>query len=515
MTEVTYTSKDLGSPEADRAYETALENTRSQLPFVVRSSVAGEELPGAHTVLDVFPGDTTITVARVEEASPAVVDRAVAAARAANRDWGRRSWSERATLIHKVADNIANERLEIAAVIAWETGKVRAEAVGEVDEVVALLHYYARSLEENKGYTVRMGIAGEDVTDAMRPWGVWGVISPFNFPFAAGAGMVAGALLGGNTVVYKPTSETALSGLLLFRYLASVLPPGVIQFVVGDGLGVGAAMVEHPGIDGFSFTGSRDVGVASVASFNRERPRPFVAEMGGKNPVVVCESADVTAAAAGIVQSAFRFSGQKCSAASRVYAHQAVYSELLEVLAATTTDLTIGNPHKVETFTGPVINEQARDRFASAMYEARRAGRIVAGGRVLDGGELAHGYFVEPTVSTDLPVEHPHFATELFLPYVPVAPVDSLEEAIERVNAVPFGLVAGIFTTKEPEIEAFFDRVEAGTVYANRSAGATAGAWPGVQAFGGWKESGSTGRHALGPRYVPQFMREQSRTVVR
>src|ERR671914_661778 len=214
MTEVTYTSKDLGSPEADRAYETAL------------------------------------TVARVEEAPPAVVDQAVAAARAANRDWGRRSWSERATLIHKVADNIANERLEIAAVIAWETGKVRAEAVGEVDEVVALLHYYARSLEENKGYTVRMGIAGEEVTDAMRPWGVWGVISPFNFPFAAGAGMVAGALLGGNTVIYKPASETALSGLLLFRHLARVLPPDAVQFVVGDGPGVGAAMVAHPDIDG-------------------------------------------------------------------------------------------------------------------------------------------------------------------------------------------------------------------------------------------------------------------------
>src|SRR5215218_464628 len=279
MTEVTYTSKNLGSPEADRAYETALEKTRSRLPFVVRSIVAGEELPGAHTVLDVFPGDTTITVARVEEALPAVVDRAVAAARAAYGDWGRQPWAERATLIHEVADNIASERLEIAAVIAWETGKVRAEAVGEVDEVVTLLHYYACNLEENEGYALRMGTAGEQVIDAMRPWGVWGVISPFNFPFALGAGMVAGALLGGNTVVYKPASETALSGLLLFRHLARVLPPDVVQFVVGDGPDVGAAMVKHPGFDGISFTGSRDVGVASVATFNRERPRPFIAEM--------------------------------------------------------------------------------------------------------------------------------------------------------------------------------------------------------------------------------------------
>jgi 1-pyrroline-5-carboxylate dehydrogenase len=418
-------------------------------------------------------------------------------------------------MIHEDADNIASERLEIAAVIAWETGKVRAEAVGEVDEVVALLHYYARSLEENEGFALGMGTAGEQVIDAMRPWGVWGVISPFNFPFAAGAGMVTGALLGGNTIIYKPASETALSGLLLFRHLARVLPSDVVQFVVGNGPGVGAAMVKHPGFDGFAFTGSRDVGVTSIAAFNRERPRPFVAEMGGKNPVIVCESADVVKAAAGIVQSAFRFSGQKCSAASRVYAHRAVHSELLEVLEQMTAALAVGNPHEVETFTGPVINDRACERFAAAIADARRTGRIVAGGRVLDAGKFGRGYFVEPTVSTDLPAEHPHFATELFLPYIPVATVDSLEEAIRRANAVPFGLVAGIFTTEEREIEAFFDGVEAGTVYANRSAGATAGAWPGVQAFGGWKESGSTGRHALGPRYVPQFMREQSRTVVR
>jgi len=260
------------------------------------------------------------------------------------------------------------------------------------------------------------------------------------------------------------------------------------------------------------FTGSAEVGRALAQRFQAgPYARPAIVEMGGKNPAIVCASADLDAAAEGIARSAFGFSGQKCSACSRAIVVDAAYDELVERLARRAAELEVGDPADAAAFTGPVIDAAAVARFEAAVGEAERdGGTLVAGGGALDGA----GWFVAPTVVTDLPRDHRLTRAELFVPLVTVTRVGSLADALTEANAVEYGLTAGVFSREQAEIDAFLDGIEAGVVYVNRRAGATTGAWPGIQSFCGWKSSGSTGKGGLGPHYVAQFMREQSQTVV-
>jgi 1-pyrroline-5-carboxylate dehydrogenase len=232
--------------------------------------------------------------------------------------------------------------------------------------------------------------------------------------------------------------------------------------------------------------------------------------MGGKNPAIITASADLDIAASGVARSAFGFTGQKCSACSRVYVHRSVYDEFLAKLVARTNDLVVGDATKREVFVGPVIDRDAVARFEDAVQHARENGRVVTGGEVLPG----NGNFVAPTIVADLPVHDRLFVDELFVPLVAVAPVDTLDEALILANDTDLGLTAGFFSAETKEIDQFLDTIEAGVVYVNRAAGATTGAWPGVQPFGGWKGSGTSGKAGGGEYYVQLFMREQSRTVV-
>ena len=232
--------------------------------------------------------------------------------------------------------------------------------------------------------------------------------------------------------------------------------------------------------------------------------------MGGKNPTIVAASADVDAAAAGIAASAYGFSGQKCSACSRAIVVDSVHDELVERLAAQAAAMAVGDPADRDAFTGPVVDEHAVARFAAAVEEAGRDGQVVAGGRALD----LPGHFVAPTVVAGLPAGHRLTRAELFVPFVAVTRVGSFDEALAEANAIDYGLTAGVFSREQAELDRFLDEIEAGVVYVNRRAGATTGAWPGFQSFCGWKSSGSTGKGGLGPYYVQQFMREQSRTIV-
>jgi 1-pyrroline-5-carboxylate dehydrogenase len=249
--------------------------------------------------------------------------------------------------------------------------------------------------------------------------------------------------------------------------------------------------------------------------FTKDYPRPIITEMGGKNPAIVTRSADLDLAAEGVMRSAFGFDGQKCSAASRVYVEGAVADEFVTRLVERTRQIRVGDPTQRENWMGPVINERALGKFSDAVHEARRDGGIVvAGGETLRDGDTARGYFPSPTIVTGLPLDHRLFRDELFVPFLVVGVVDSLDEAIARANETPYGLTAGIFSGDQREIRRFLDTAEAGVLYVNRRAGATTGAWPGIQSFGGWKGSGSSGKNGLGPYYVQQFMREQSQTTV-
>jgi len=238
--------------------------------------------------------------------------------------------------------------------------------------------------------------------------------------------------------------------------------------------------------------------------------------MGGKNPVIVSAKAELDTAATGVARSAFGFSGQKCSACSRVYVEREVYPQFLAALADKARSAVVGDPTERSVFVGPVIDAAAVDRFEAAVEHARERGRIVAGGEVLRGREgYGSGNYVAPTVVADLPADDRLLQDELFVPFVAVLPVDSLAEGITLANATDLGLTAGFFSTDQAEIDRFLSDIQAGVVYVNRSAGATTGAWPGVQPFGGWKGSGSSGKAGGGLYYVQQYMREQSRTVVK
>jgi 1-pyrroline-5-carboxylate dehydrogenase len=236
--------------------------------------------------------------------------------------------------------------------------------------------------------------------------------------------------------------------------------------------------------------------------------------MGGKNPAIISRKADLDEASEGVMRAAFGYGGQKCSANSRVYVERPVHDEFVRQLVARTEQIAIGDPLERQTWLGPVINERAVSRYEMAVAEARLEGQIATGGERLSGDGFDRGWFVRPTVATGLPADHRLFRDELFVPFVTVAAVDSIDEALSLANASDYALTAGFFSEDRGEIDRFLSTIEAGVVYVNRRAGATTGAWPGIQPFGGWKASGSTGKAGGGPYYVQQFMREQSQTVV-
>jgi 1-pyrroline-5-carboxylate dehydrogenase len=333
---------------------------------------------------------------------------------------------------------------------------------------------------------------------------------------ALAGGPAGGAMIAGNTVVLKPSSDAPLSGWKFGEALRDAgLPDGVFNLVTGPGETVGAELQENPGIDGMVFTGSYEVGMKLYRSFTKDFPRPIITEMGGKNPAIVTRSADLDEAAEGVMRSAFGFDGQKCSANSRVYVDREVAREFVDKLVEKTRGITVGDPTKRETWMGPVINQRALDTFTKASDDARSdGGTIEIGGEILRDGDTERGFYPTPTVVTGLPLEHRLFRDELFVPFLVIGEVDSLDQALEESNASAYGLTAGIFSRDDAEVKRFLDTIQAGVVYVNRRAGATTGAWPGIQSFGGWKGSGSSGKSGLGPYYVQQFLREQSQTVI-
>jgi 1-pyrroline-5-carboxylate dehydrogenase len=236
--------------------------------------------------------------------------------------------------------------------------------------------------------------------------------------------------------------------------------------------------------------------------------------MGGKNPAIVTRNADIDEAAEGIMRSAFGFGGQKCSANSRVYVERPVHDALVQKLVEKTEQIVIGDPLVRANWLGPIIDQRAVDRHQAAVAEARRDGTVFTGGEHLTDGDLARGFYVEPTVVGGLPATHRLFRDELFAPLTAVQAVDSLDEALTLANDSVYGLTAGVYSEDPSEVQQFLDRIHAGVLYVNRRAGATTGAWPGIQAFGGWKGSGSTGKAGLSMYYVAQFLREQSHTIV-
>ncbi len=506
----------LTDPRAQKQYDRAYAGVSAQLGRAYPMLINGEARMAIEEAPKRTPINTEVILGHAQVGSAQDARDAIAAAKAAFPAWSGLPWRRRVAMLRKVAALINKRLFELSAWLSLDVGKSRAEALGDVKETADLIDYYCDQMEANDGFIHAMRPEGAAQTrSVMKPYGVWAVISPFNFPVALSGGPMGAALVAGNTVVLKPASDTPISTWHLARcFLDAGLPPGAVNFVTGPGRTVGEELVSNPDVAGMTFTGSFDVGFNILKRFSMRYPRPCVAEMGGKNPVIISNKADLSRAVEGVARSAFGLSGQKCSAASRVYAHRDIREQFVGLLKQKTESLKVGDPTQAGVFTGPVINQAAYDRFQQCVALATRdGGEIVAGGYPLTEGDLAKGFYCAPTIVDGLPRDHALFKEELFLPFVVIGEYTDLDDALREANDSLYGLTAGFYSRDRKEIQYFLDHIEAGVVYVNREKGATTGAWPGVQPFGGWKGSGSTSRGGGGLYYVQQYLREQSQTM--
>ncbi len=519
---LTYATMFNPPEELHKGFDAAVTKLKKNLGKEYSMIIDGRDVFADEKFDDHSPVNTDWVLAKMQKGNASHAHQAIAAARKAFPKWSRTPWQERVRLVRKAASILEARIFELGAAMALEVGKNRMESLGDVQETADLMYYSALMVEQNNGFIKPMGkdpLAGYDATNVsvLRPYGVWLIVSPFNFPFALTGGPTGAALSAGNTVVIKPATDTAWIVRLYAEALRDAgFPDGVVNFVSGPGSTLGQALVDNQDVDGATFTGSFDVGMKMYRDFaNRNYVRPIVLELGGKNPVIVSRNADLTDAATGIVRSAFGLQGQKCSAASRVIVEEPVYDELLGRLKDMTEKLVIGDPTERATYLGPVINHSAYNDFKNFNEEINQAGgKFLTGGHVKTGGMYDKGYYCEPTFVTDLPFSHRLWQYEMFLPITTIGKVGNLDEAMKIANNVNYGLTAGFYGSLK-ETDWFFDQIEAGVTYANRPQGATTGAWPGFQPFGGWKGSGASGKNGGGLYYVQLYMHEQIRTLIK
>jgi 1-pyrroline-5-carboxylate dehydrogenase len=502
-------------------FEEALAHIKANMGKEHGMLIDGKERFADEKFEDRSPINTDWVLGIFQKGTAQDANDAIAAAKRAFPMWSRTPWQERVKLLQKVADILDRRIYEIGAAIALEVGKNRMEALGDVAETAEYFRYSCAQMEANHGYVAEMGrdpLSGFSATNisTLRPYGVWLVISPFNFPAALTGGPAAAVLATGNTLVMKPATDTPWTARLIAECLQEAgLPDGVFNYVTGPGSTLGQALVDHPDVAGVTFTGSLPVGMKIYRDFAQSSwVRPVILELGGKNPTIVSRNANVEDAALGIARSAFGLQGQKCSACSRVLVEAPVYDQLVSRLVELTNNFVIGDPTDRSVYLGPVVNRNSYRDFQNYAEDLSQHGHILTGGKVLTDGAFGKGYFCAPTLVDQLPLSHALWKTEMFVPITTIASINSLDEGMQVANDVSYGLTAGFYGAPD-EVDWFFDKIEAGVTYANRPQGSTTGAWPGFQPFGGWKGSGATGKNAGGLYYLPLYMHEQIRTLIR
>lgn len=512
---VTYSSLSSPDPLLHEYYDEDVASAKENLGKTYPLYINGEWRETGKTFEKRSPVDTNLVMGHFQVSDKSHVNEAVAAAKAAYKGWRDTPWQERVALLNKVADLISERLFEMAAVVSLEVGKNRLEAIGEVEETADLIRYCTQAMEENNGFVNAMSNESEKHNNhsILKPYGVWGVISPFNFPCALSGGPAGAALIAGNTVVHKPADDAPLTAYMLAQCFHDAgLPAGVYNMVTG-GDEPGKALVDNPDVDGMTFTGSYEVGMSIIRKFaaGGNYVRPVIAEMGGKNATIITKNADIEKAAYGVMRSAFGFTGQKCSACSRVYVQSDIKEAFVNKLVELTEQVKVGDPTVQENYVGPIINETSYNAYKNYAEELSEKGNILTGGKTLNVG---NGYFVAPTVVDNLADDCKLWQHEMFAPIVALREFDDPEDAMNMANNVSVGLTAGFFSEDQGEVEWFLNNIEAGVIYVNRAGGATTGAWPGYQAFGGWKGSTATNKAAGSHYYMQQYMREQSHTVV-
>ncbi|WP_201712924.1 alpha-ketoglutaric semialdehyde dehydrogenase GucD [Rossellomorea arthrocnemi] len=437
------------------------------------------------------PADRDDLVGYVQMSTKEEADNAVVVAKEAQKTWRKLAGSERGVFLYKAADILERRTNEIAECMTREMGKTLPEAKGETSRGVAILRYYAGEGMRKVGDVIPSTDSKALMFTSRVPLGVLGVITPWNFPVAIPIWKMAPALIYGNTVVLKPAQEAAVTAAKIIECFEEAgFPKGVVNFVTGSGSVIGQALTDHPDVNGITFTGSDSVG-KSIGLSALARGAKYQLEMGGKNPVIVAADADLDLAVEATISGAFRSTGQKCTATSRVIVEAKVYEDFKERLVAKTKDITIGNGLKDGVWLGPCASEGQMKTVLSYIEKGKQEGaRLLTGGKQLTGDGYEKGYFVEPTIFDNATSSMTIAQEEIFGPVIALIQVNTLEDGLAIANDVQYGLSASIFTSNISSMLSFIDEMEAGLVRINaESAGVE------LQApFGGMKQSSSHSR---------------------
>lgn len=486
----------------------ALKKVESYLGQDYDLVIGGKRVSTEEKIVVTNPANKEEVIGRVSKADKKIVDEAMEVALEAFEKWRKFKPEARADILFRAAAIVRRRKHEFSALLVKEAGKSWREADADVSEGIDFLEYYGRQmLELAKGGKV-ISRPFEVNRYEYIPLGVGVVISPWNFAFAIMCGTTVASLVTGNTVLLKPASATPVVAYKFVEVMEEAgLPPGVLNYVPGSGSEIGDYLVDHPKTRFISFTGSKDVGVRIYERAAKVNPgqiwlKRVIAEMGGKDTIVVDSEADLEVAAQAIVTSAFGFSGQKCSACSRVVAVEGIYDEVLQRVVELTKELVVGDPAKRETFVGPVIDQAAYDKIMKYIEIGKKEGKLVTGGT----GDNSKGYFIQPTIFADVDPKAVIMQEEIFGPVVAFTKAKDFDEAIEIANNTEYGLTGAVITNNREHIEKAKEDFHVGNLYINR--GCTA-AVVGHQPFGGFNMSGTDSK-AGGPDYLLLHMQGKS-----
>lgn len=493
--------------EANRmAMQAAIGRVGEQLGCHCPLVIDGESVDTEGRLASVVPYEFTRQVGTTASADASHADRAVQAARSAQADWARMPARQRSDRLRRLADLMRRDFFELSAWEVFESAKPWREATADVCEAIDFCEYYAEGAERLAACR-GADVPGEENRFVYLPRGITAVIAPWNFPLAILTGMTAAALATGNAVIMKPAEQSPIIAAKLMQLaLEAGIPPGVLHYLPGKGEEVGAALVEHPYVHLIAFTGSREVGLAiharaaQVSGKHCKFVKRVIAEMGGKNAVIVDRDADLDEAVAGVVYSAFGFQGQKCSACSRVIVLKDVHDAFLHRLIEATRSLPIGPAEQPATIVSAVIDQEARDRILRYVEIGRQEGTEAL---AVDVGELAHGgYYVGPHIFANVAPDARLAQEEIFGPVLAVLSAEDLDEAFRIANGVDYALTGGIFSRSPAHLDRARREMEVGNLYLNRG---ITGALVGRQPFGGFKLSG-IGSKAGGSDYLLQYV---------
>ncbi len=480
----------------------ALEQVKSALGRIYPLVIGGKHIPGAKTFASLNPAQPEQVVGYFASATVEQTNQAVQAAAEAFETWKRVPAPERAEYLFKAADLLRERRFTMNAWMIYEVGKSWVEADADTAEAIDFMDFYAHEMMRLADEQPITPISGEDNQLVYVPLGVGAVIPPWNFPCAIMVGMTSASFVTGNTVVLKPASTAPAIAAQFMQILEDIgLPAGVVNFLTGSGSVVGDALVDNPQTRYIAFTGSRDVGLRIFERASKHQPgqrwlKRSILEMGGKDAVVVDETADLESAAAGIVASAFGFQGQKCSAGSRAIVVEQVYDTVLQKVIEKTKKLTVGDITRPEIYMGPVVDENALKKIVEYIEIGKGEGRLVAGG-----GHSGPGYFIEPTVFAEVDPHARIAQEEIFGPVLAVIKAKDFEDALAIANDTEYGLTGALYSHDQQRIEQAKEEYHVGNLYFNRKC---TGAFVGVHPFGGFNMSGTDSK-AGGRDYLLLF----------